>query len=255
MTGLIYRVQSGSRIFHAVERDGVLRMLHGDLFGEWREGEILPGGLTGVRVLAPVEPSKIVAVALNYRAHAAEQGKPLPPEPLIFIKPPTAVIGPRDPIVLPAGVGRVDHEAEVGIVIGRRAAGVKAADAPSVILGVTCVNDVTARELQRRVNHYTRPKGFDTFAPIGPAIALGLDPDQLPVQGWVNESLRQDSTTADLIFRVGELVEFISASMTLLPGDIISTGTPAGIGPLLPGDTVRVRVGGVGELVNPVIQG
>jgi 2-keto-4-pentenoate hydratase/2-oxohepta-3-ene-1,7-dioic acid hydratase in catechol pathway len=251
----IFRLSSGTHTFHAVERDGVVRVLEGDLFGQWREGEVLADGLSGLRVLAPLQPSKIVAVALNYKAHAAEQGKPLPPEPLIFIKPSTAVIGPGDAIHLPPGVGQVDHEAEVGVVIARRAWRVPAAEASSVILGVTAVNDVTARALQRRVNHYTRPKGFDTFAPVGPSIALGLDPDDVPVQGWVNDQLRQDSSTRDLIFPVSELVAFISSIMTLLPGDIISTGTPAGIGPLAPGDTVRIYVGGVGDLVNPVVEG
>ena len=194
-----------------------------------------------------------MAVALNYKAHAAEQGKPLPPEPLIFIKPSTAVVGPGDAIRLPPGVGRVDHEAEMGIVIGRRASAVPADRAADYILGVTCVNDVTARELQKKVGHYTRPKGFDTFAPVGPCIALGLDWSNLRVRGWVNDTLRQDSTTADLIFPVPELVAFISAIMTLLPGDIITTGTPAGIGPLASGDTVRIRVDGVGDLENPVV--
>jgi 2-keto-4-pentenoate hydratase/2-oxohepta-3-ene-1,7-dioic acid hydratase in catechol pathway len=192
-------------------------------------------------------------VALNYKAHAAEQGKPLPPEPLVFLKPSTAVIGPGDTIELPPGVGRVDHEAEVGLVIGRRARRVTADRAGDYILGVTCVNDVTARELQKAVGHYTRPKGFDTFAPVGPCIALGLDWSNLWVRGWVNGTLRQDSTTADLIFSVPELVAFISSVMTLLPGDIISTGTPSGIGPLQHGDTVRVSVEGVGDLVNAVV--
>ena len=244
----VYRTPDG----HVVESDGVLRALVGDLFGEWHAGEEITGALAGQRLLAPVMPGKIVAVALNYRAHAAEQGKPLPDEPLFFLKPSTAVIGPGEPIVLPRGVGRVDHEAEVGLVIGRRASHVPASRALDYVLGVTCVNDVTARELQRKVGHYTRPKGFDTFAPLGPCIALGLDPSGLRVQAWVNDTLRQDSTTADLIFPAPELVEFISSIMTLLPGDIISTGTPSGIGPLAPGDTVRVRVAGVGDLANPV---
>jgi len=246
---LIYRLDSG----YAVLTDGILRWLVGDPFGDWRSGDEIAGGLIGQRVLAPVVPSKIVAVALNYKAHAAEQGKPLPSEPLFFLKPSTAVIGPGDAIVLPAGVGRVDHEAEVGLVIGRRASRVPADRASDCILGVTCVNDVTARELQRKVGHYTRPKGFDTFAPVGPCIAVGLDWSDLRVRGWVNGTLRQDSTTADLIFPVPELVAFISSIMTLLPGDIISTGTPAGVGPLQPGDTVRILVDGVGELVNPVV--
>ena len=246
---LLYRVNSG----YAVLTDGILRRLVGDPFGEWTAGDELPGGVAGQRVLAPVVPSKIVAVALNYKAHAAEQGKPLPAEPLFFLKPSTAVIGPGEAIELPPGVGRVAHEAEVGLVNGRRASRVPADRAAEYILGVTCVNDVTARELQKKVGHYTRPKGFDTFAPVGPCIALGLDWSDLRVQSWVNGTLRQDSTTADLIFPVPELVAFISSVMTLLPGDIISTGTPSGIGPLTAGDTVRIRVEGVGDLTNPVV--
>jgi 2-keto-4-pentenoate hydratase/2-oxohepta-3-ene-1,7-dioic acid hydratase in catechol pathway len=248
----LLRINAGAGPEYVVERDGEVRKLVGDVFGVWQEGVRLERGLEGARVLAPVLPSKIVAVGLNYRAHAAEQGKPLPPEPLIFIKPSTTVIGPGDPIRIPPGVGRVDHEAEMGIVIGRRAWRVQEKDAASVILGVTCVNDVTARELQRKEGHYTRPKGFDTFAPVGPAIGLGLDFSNLAVRGRVNGTLRQDSTTRDLIFAVSALIAFISAIMTLLPGDIISTGTPAGIGPLSPGDSVGIEVEGVGELVNPV---
>ena len=240
--GLQYVVENGDRVFH----------LFGDLFESWEIGPELPGGLEDLKILAPVVPSKIVAVGLNYRAHAAEQGKPLPPEPLIFIKPSTSVIGPGDAIVIPPGIGRVDHEAEVGVVIGRRATRVPAGEASRYILGVTAVNDVTAREIQRREGQYTRPKGFDTFAPVGPAIALGLDPDDLAVEGWVNAERRQASSTRDLIFPVAELVAFISSVMTLLPGDIISTGTPAGIGPIVPGDVVRVTVAGVGDLVNSV---
>ena len=247
----IYRTPSG----HIVEQDGLCRWLVGDLFGEWTAGGEIPGGLAGQRVLAPVVPSKIVAVALNYKAHATEQGKPLPPEPLFFLKPSTSVIGPGEAIELPPGVGRVDHEAEVGLVIGRRARRVPAERAAEYILGVTCVNDVTARALQKTIGHYTRPKGFDTFAPIGPCIAVGLDWSNLRVRGWVNGALRQDSTTADLIFPVPELVAFISSVMTLLPGDIISTGTPSGIGPLAAGDSVRIRVDGVGDLTNSVIAG
>jgi 2-keto-4-pentenoate hydratase/2-oxohepta-3-ene-1,7-dioic acid hydratase in catechol pathway len=249
------RINAGAGPEYVVERDGEVRKLVGDVFGEWQEGVRLEGGLRNARVLAPVLPSKIVAVGLNYRAHAAEQGKPLPPEPLIFIKPSTTVIGPGDAIRIPPGVGRVDYEAEAGIVIGRRAWRIREEDAASVILGVTCVNDVTARELQKKEGHYTRPKGFDTFAPVGPAIGLGLDFSRLAVRGRVNGDLRQDSSTRDLIFPVPALVAFISAIMTLLPGDIISTGTPAGIGPLKPGDSVAIEVEGVGELVNPVVSG
>ena len=245
----LYRLESG----YAIEHGGTLRHLLGDPFAAWTAGDEIAGGLAGQRLLAPVVPSKIVAVALNYKAHAAEQGKPLPAEPLFFLKPSTAVIGPGEAIELPPGVGRVDHEAEVALVIGRRARRVPAERAAEHIFGVTCMNDVTARAVQKAVGHYTRAKGFDTFAPMGPCIAVGLDWSNLRVRGWVNGTLRQDSTTADLIFPVPELVAFISSVMTLLPGDIISTGTPSGIGPLEPGDLVRVEVEGVGELENPVI--
>ena len=182
----LLRINAGAGPEYVVERDGEVRKLVGDVFGDWQEGLRLPDGLEGARVLSPVLPSKIVAVGLNYRAHAAEQGKPLPPEPLIFIKPSTTVIGPADAIRIPPGVGRVDYEAEAGIVIGRRASRVREEDADSVILGVTCVNDVTARELQKKEGHYTRPKGFDTFAPVGPAIGLELDFSNLFVRCRVN---------------------------------------------------------------------
>ena len=254
-TRRLYRVIEAGRIACLVEQDGVVRRVVGDPFDRWEAGDVRPDGLDGLTVLAPVMPSKIVAVALNYKAHAAEQGKPLPAEPLVFIKPSTCVIGPGEAIRIPPGVGRVDHEAEVAVVIARRASRVAAADAVGYLLGVTALNDVTARELQRTIGHYTRPKGYDTFAPLGPAIALGLDTADVAVRGWVNDELRQDSSTCDLIFPVPELVAFISCIMTLLPGDIITTGTPAGIGPIHPGDTVRIEVAGVGALVNPVVQG
>jgi 2-keto-4-pentenoate hydratase/2-oxohepta-3-ene-1,7-dioic acid hydratase in catechol pathway len=252
---LVYRLRTGGRIQYAVALDGELRVLEGELFGRWRPGALLAGGLEAAHVLPPVVPSKIVAIGLNYRDHAAEQQKQLPAEPLMFLKPSTAVIGPGEAIRLPPGVGRVDYEAELAVVIGRRATRVRAADALEYVLGATCLNDVTARDLQRREQQYTRPKGFDTFAPVGPAVALGLDLRDRPVECWVNGVRRQRSSTANLIFGVPELVEFISAVMTLLPGDIIATGTPAGIGPLAPGDTATVRIGGIGELTNPVAAG
>jgi 2-keto-4-pentenoate hydratase/2-oxohepta-3-ene-1,7-dioic acid hydratase in catechol pathway len=208
----------------------------------------------GLRLLPPVMPSKIVCVGLNYKDHAAETGKPLPAEPLIFIKPRTAVIGPGDAIRIPPGVGRVDHEAELGIVIGRRAHRVPRKQAWNYVLGLICVNDVTARDLQKKESQYTRCKGFDTFAPIGPCVATapgGVNGGRT-VEGWVNDQRRQSSSTAHLIFPVDHLIEFVTFVMTLEPGDIIATGTPEGIGPIADGDTVRVVVEGVGELVNPV---
>ena len=248
----IYRVQQQGDTFYAIERDGELRRATGNIFESRATGAAVEGGLAGVRILAPVTPSKIVCVGLNYKDHAAETGKPLPAEPLIFIKPSTAVIGPGDPIRLPPGVGRVDHEAELGIVIGRRAHRVPRAKAWDYILGLTCVNDVTARDLQAKESQYTRCKGFDTFAPIGPCIGAGLNGEPRGVEGWVNAERRQSSNTKHLIFPIDQLVEFVTFVMTLEPGDMISTGTPEGIGPITHGDTVRIKVEGVGELVNPV---
>ena len=249
----IYRVEHGDATSYAVERDGRLLRATGDPFSGLTAGEQIPGGLGAVRVRAPLKPSKIVCVGLNYKDHAAEGGKPLPPEPLLFIKPSTSVIGPGDPIRLPPGVGRVDHEAELGIVIGRRAHRVARANAWDYVLGLICVNDVTARDLQKKEAQYTRCKGFDTFAPIGPCIATGLNGEPRDIEGWVNDQRRQSSSTKHLIFPVDHLIEYITFVMTLEPGDIVSTGTPEGVGPLAAGDTVRVTVAGVGELVNPVV--
>jgi 2-keto-4-pentenoate hydratase/2-oxohepta-3-ene-1,7-dioic acid hydratase in catechol pathway len=238
---------------HVIEQGTTWRLLEGDLFGRYEAGDTI--ARDGHRLLPPVVPSKIVAIGLNYKDHAAEQNKPLPKEPMMFLKPSTAVIGTGERIVLPAGAGRVDHEAEVGVVISRRASGVAEADASAYVFGLTCVNDVTARELQARDVQYTRAKGFDTFAPIGPCIAAGIDYNAaggVAVEGWVNGTRRQASSTRQLIFPIDRLIAFVSAVMTLLPGDVLSTGTPAGIGPLAPGDTVTVTVAGVGELTNPV---
>jgi 2-keto-4-pentenoate hydratase/2-oxohepta-3-ene-1,7-dioic acid hydratase in catechol pathway len=254
----IYRIEWNGEARYAVERGGVLSLVRGDIFGRYEAAEQIAAG-TGVsfapavRVLAPIVPGKIVAVGLNYKDHAAEQGKPLPVEPMIFLKPSTAVIAPGDAIRRPAGAGRIDHEAEMGIVIGRRATRVPASAAGGVILGLTGANDVTARDMQNRGVQYSHVKGFDTFAPLGPCIAIGLDPSDLAVEGWVNGVRRQASRTSQLVFGAAELVAYISAIMTLEPGDIISTGTPSGIGGLEAGDTVTIMVEGVGELTNPVV--
>lgn len=244
----IYRTTTG----YVIEDGGTYRALEGDLFGEWRAGADVPAPTS---VLAPVTPSKIVCIGLNYKDHAAEQGKPLPAEPLIFLKPSSAIINPGDAIEIPPGVGRVDYESELAVVIGRRATKVSEADALSHVLGLTCMNDVTARDLQKKDGRYTRAKGFDTFAPLGPCIATGLVPDDLAVSGLLNGEVRQQSSTRELIFPVATLIAYISRIMTLLPGDIVSTGTPAGIGPLQAGDEMAVRVEGVGELRNPVVAG
>lgn len=257
----IYRLEFRGSKRYAAEHNGRLCLLDGDLFGEFGFGEVIAEGEfprdlpAGSRLLAPICPSKIVAIGLNYKDHAAEQNKPLPAEPMIFLKPSTAVIGPGDPIKLPplpAGLTRIDYESEVAVVIGKRARLVDREHALEHVLGYTCANDVTARDMQNKGYQYSHVKGFDTFAPIGPSIAIGLDPSHIGVQGWQNDEARQNSNTRQLIFGVADLIAYVSSIMTLLPGDIISTGTPSGIGPLKAGDVFTVKVEGVGELTNPV---
>jgi 2-keto-4-pentenoate hydratase/2-oxohepta-3-ene-1,7-dioic acid hydratase in catechol pathway len=254
----IYRLSTGEAPFYAAERDGEVRRLTlrgATIFDGYEPGPVMPEGVRGARILAPVRPSKIVCVGLNYRDHALEVGKALPAEPLLFIKPSTAVIDPEATVLLPPGVGRVDYEGEFAAVIGRRAHRISRADAMSVVMGFTCVNDVTARDLQNKESQYTRCKGFDTFAPIGPCIEQlegGLGTGPRAVETFVNGERRQSSSTAQLIFDIAHLVEFITFVMTLEPGDVISTGTPSGIGPLQHGDQVTVKVEGIGELRNSV---
>jgi 2-keto-4-pentenoate hydratase/2-oxohepta-3-ene-1,7-dioic acid hydratase in catechol pathway len=248
----LFRMEHGGGIRYAIEADDIFRLLEGDVFAgpPYRAGAVIEPG----RILAPVTPSKVVAIGLNYLDHAAEMNKPLPPEPLMFMKPSTAVIGPDDAIRLPPGAGAVHHEAELGIVIGKLTHRVTADRALASVLGFTCVNDVTARDLQKKDVQYTRAKGFDTFAPIGPCVAIGLDPASLDIEGWVNGVRRQSSNTRQLIFSVREIIAFVSSVMTLLPGDVIATGTPSGVGPLAAGDRVTVKIAGIGELSNPVIE-
>jgi 2-keto-4-pentenoate hydratase/2-oxohepta-3-ene-1,7-dioic acid hydratase in catechol pathway len=215
------------------------------------EGDPFPIG--EVRILAPVLPSKIVAVGRNYKDHAAEMGNPLPVEPLLFLKPSTAVVGPRAAIVYPPASSRVDYEGELAVVIRRTARNLADdADVSAHILGYTCLNDVTARDLQEKDKQFTRAKSFDTFAPMGPCIAAGLDPAALDIKTFLNGRLCQSSNTRHLIFPVPFLVRFISRIMTLLPGDVITTGTPAGVGPMRPGDRVDVQIEGIGTLSNEV---
>ena len=210
--------------------------------------------LADVRLLAPVEPSKIVCVGRNYAAHVAELGNELPKEPLLFLKPSTSVVGPEEPIVLTKFSKQVEHEGELALVVGRRCSHLRDSDdALSWLLGYTCLNDVTARDLQNSDVQFTRGKGFDTFCPIGPHIETELDPSSLVVETRVNGSLRQSGKTSLMIYPMPFLVRWISRMMTLLPGDVIATGTPAGVGPLAPGDTVEIAASGVGVLRNPVL--
>lgn len=209
--------------------------------------------LEEVLLLAPVLPSKIVAVGVNYLAHAEEFKKDPPKEPLIFLKPPTAVIGPGDPIEYPPEAGRVDLEAELAVIIKRKARRISAQEAKHTIMGYTCFNDVTARDLQKRDGQWTRAKGFDTFAPIGPWIVTNLDPTSLAIRSTLNGKVMQSANTSQMLFDVYTLVSFISQVMTLLPGDVVATGTPAGVGPMKRGDVVEVFIEGIGTLQNKVV--
>jgi 2-keto-4-pentenoate hydratase/2-oxohepta-3-ene-1,7-dioic acid hydratase in catechol pathway len=220
----------------------------------WRGGK--PSGeliaRPDARLICPVEPSKIVCVGRNYTAHAKELGTDVPKEPLLFLKPPSSLIAHGEQIALPAQSERVEHEAEIGVVIGRRLCDASAEDARAAIFGFTCVNDVTARDLQRRDVQFTRAKSFDTFCPVGPWIETERSPEDLTIIGRVNGSERQRAHARDMVFPIVELVSFISSVMTLEPGDLIATGTPEGVGPLNPQDIVEIEIEGIGTLINVV---
>lgn len=239
-----YRCRGGEGRAELLDGEsGALRTLEGEA----------ASSLAEVELLAPVLPSKIVGIGLNYRAHAEEMKKKLPEEPLMFLKPSTAVLDPGQPIVRPAGYERVDYEGELAVVFGRRARRVSARDALDYVAGYTCLNDVTVRDLQVKDVQYTRAKGFDSFAPLGPCLARGLDPSDLAIVTRVDGEVRQRSSTSDLIFSVPALIEAVTRVMTMLPGDIISTGTPPGVGQVVPGSTVEIEIAGIGVLRNPVV--
>ncbi|MDO9379095.1 MAG: fumarylacetoacetate hydrolase family protein [Nocardioidaceae bacterium] len=215
-------------------------------------GEKVP--LDDVRLLAPVIPrSKVIGIGKNYAAHAAEMGGEAPTTPLVFLKPNTSVVGPGDPIVLPAGSTEVHHEGELAVVIGRICKDVSPEDAAKVIFGYTIANDVTERSFQSGDGQWWRAKGSDTFCPLGPWIETNLDPADVSIRTTVGDDLRQDGRTSDMIHRIPDLVAHVTASMTLLPGDVILTGTPEGVGPLTPGDEVSVTIEGIGTLTNRVV--
>jgi 2-keto-4-pentenoate hydratase/2-oxohepta-3-ene-1,7-dioic acid hydratase in catechol pathway len=212
--------------------------------------------LEQVTLLPPVIPSKVIGVGLNYRAHAEEMGKALPEEPLLFLMPATAVIASGEAIMRPRGFERVDYEGELAIVFGQRARRVPAAQAHEVIAGFCCCNDVTVRDLQKRDGQYTRAKGFDTFAPLGPCLTTGIglaDAQALRIETRVDGETRQSSTTADMIFSIGQIVETVTRVMTMLPGDVITTGTPPGVGQAKPGATIEIEIEGIGVLRNTVV--
>lgn len=248
----ICRVAVGDELHYGVIEGEAVALLSSHPFGPFEpEGRVLP--LADVRLAAPVLPSKVIAVGRNYADHAREMGGEVPAAPMIFLKPSTSVIGPGDPIALPWQSEQVEHEAELAVVIGRMCRDVPEDRVHEVVLGYTCANDVTARDLQRTDGQWGRAKGFDSFCPLGPWIETSVDLDDADITCLVNGELRQGGTTGDMVRDVVELVSWISSVMTLLPGDVILTGTPAGVGPIVAGDTVSVSIDGIGTLTNPVI--
>ncbi len=242
--------------YGVLEDTGQVREISGSIYEHFGFGGNIYN-LKDIQLLAPCEPSKIVCVGLNYAAHIEEFKRDragLPEDPVLFMKPSTAVTGPGAGIVYPATSSQIDYEAELAVVIGRKARNVEPGQVKDIILGYTCANDVTARDLQKKDGQWTRAKSFDTFVPMGPWIETELAVEELGIRSYLNEQLRQDSSTRNMIFPVSRLVSFISGVMTLLPGDVILTGTPEGVGPMNVGDTVKVVIEGIGTLENTVVQ-
>ncbi|MFZ5652157.1 MAG: fumarylacetoacetate hydrolase family protein [Bacillota bacterium] len=246
----IGRFSRGQRIFYGVVEGDRVSEIDSPFENIRPSGKV--HGIGELKTLAPCLPGKAVCVGLNYREHAAEVGMDLPLEPVLFIKPSSTVIGPGDFIDYPGMSNRVDYEAELAVVIGARCKNVGVKEAAGYVLGYTCANDVTARDLQQKDGQWTRAKSFDTFLPLGPYIIKGVDPDRLGIFLYLNGEVRQKSNTEELIFKTGELVSFISRVMTLNPGDVILTGTPPGIGPMHRGDRVEVMIESLGTLSNTV---
>ena len=250
----IYRYIYKEKASFGVLKEERLFPISGSIYRKFRtERESIP--ISDVMLLAPVRPTKIVAIGRNYKDHAAEMGALLPEEPLIFLKPATTIVGPDDIVVYPKMSKRVDFEGELAVIIRKEARLLDdEVDVADYILGYTCFNDVTARDLQRKDVQFTRGKSFDTFAPCGPCVVTDVDPGNLKIKTFLNGKLRQSGNTKNLIFPVPRLVKFISQIMTLNPGDLIATGTPAGIGPMVPGDRVDVQIEGIGVLSNRVMK-
>ena len=248
----LLRYNNNDKIENGIFENNTIKKIKGDLFSEFQvtETEIDP---SSVKLLPPTMPTKIVAVGLNYRDHAKELKMEIPKTPIIFIKPASTVIGPEDPIIYPETSNQVDYEAELGIVIGKRAKNIEKDEAKEYILGYTVFNDVTARDLQKKDTQWTRSKSYDTFAPIGPMIETSVNPFDLPISLKLNGITKQNSSTKNMIFNCYELLEFISEIMPLEPGDVIATGTPPGVGPMNRGDIVEAKIEGIGVLKNYVI--
>ncbi|PNR92265.1 fumarylacetoacetate hydrolase family protein [Petrotoga sp. 9PWA.NaAc.5.4] len=248
----LVRFKTNDKISFGSLEGSKIQVIHGDIFGDF-EITNEEYNLSEVKLLSPCTPSKIVCVGLNYRDHAEEMKDNLPTEPIIFIKPSTAVIGPNENIKYPSMSKQVDYEAELGIVIKDKIRNLKIEEVNKHVLGYTCFNDVTARDLQKKDGQWTRAKSFDTFAPFGPAIVTNIDASNLNIQLLLNGEIKQNSNTNKLIFSIETLVSFISKIMTLLPGDIIATGTPSGVGPMKVGDKIEVRIENIGILENYVV--
>jgi 2-keto-4-pentenoate hydratase/2-oxohepta-3-ene-1,7-dioic acid hydratase in catechol pathway len=249
----IIRFSLGKKIGYGILDNQTIKVIQGAPFQNIRYSGV-NYQLSEVKLLAPCVPSKIVCLGVNYRSHAGEMNSQLPPSPLIFLKPPTAIIGHEDNIIYPEMSWRVDYEGELGVVIKKKASHIASQDALDYVLGYTCFNDVTARDLQKLDGQWTRGKGFDTFAPFGPCIETEIDPANIPIETYLNGELKQKSNTTELIFPVNEIISFISRVMTLLPGDIIATGTPGGIGPMNPGDIIEIKIAPIGVLRNCVVK-
>jgi 2-keto-4-pentenoate hydratase/2-oxohepta-3-ene-1,7-dioic acid hydratase in catechol pathway len=247
----LVRYQIGEKASYGIWEDVFIQKVSGSIFGKFKPTSV-KHKISEVRLLPPAEPSKILCIGLNYRDHIEELGQEIPKFPSYFMKPLSAVIGPEDPILYPRVAQRVDYEGELALVVKDRVKDVSPEEALDHVLGYTCFNDVTERELAPVPGQLTRSKGFDTFAAFGPCIATGLDPSQLVVRTYLNGKKVQDGQTRNLVFSVPFLVHYLSQCMTLLPGDIISTGTPRGIGPMKPGDVVEVSIEGIGTLRNPL---
>ena len=246
------RFEYQGEVQYGLQEGDKVQVIDGDIFGDYKvtEEEI---SFSDVKLLAPCLPSKIVCVGLNYKDHAEEVNLEVPKEPLLFLKPNTSLIGPNDEIVYPPQSKKVEYEAELAIVIGKKAKDITAEESGEYIFGYTCANDVTARDIQFGDGQWTRGKSFDTFCPIGPGIVKSVNPEDTEVELSVDGEIKQKSNINQFIFKIPEMVSYISSVMTLLPGDVILTGTPYGVGPVEPGDRMTVRIEGIGELSNPVI--
>lgn len=250
----IARYRHNGNIYFGIVEDDQLFTPYGTPWQKLSRGR-LAAHLDQVELLAPLVPGKIVCVGRNYREHAQELGNEVPVEPLLFLKPPSSVIGPGEAIVYPSVTENLHYEGELAVIIGRQARRVAESEALEYVYAYTCANDVTARDLQKKDGQWTRAKGCDTFCPLGPWMVTDIDPAGLRVQTRLNGELRQDASTAMLIFSLPTLLSYITRVITLEPGDLVLTGTPAGVGPMQPGDSVEVAIDGIGALVNPVVRG